>query len=135
MISILFAFQGFALLALRIGVGLIFLAHGWPKIKNLKQNAVNFSMMGFKPAYFWGTIIALLEVFGAAGLIAGLFTQPFALLLGVEMIVAMLWKIRKGQKLVGGYELDMLMVLASFALATSGAGFYSLENYWQLWLL
>jgi len=135
MVSTFFAFQEFALLALRIGVGLIFLAHGWPKIKNLKQNAVNFSMMGFKPAYFWGAIVALNEFIGSLAIIAGLFTQVAGLLLGVQMVVAMIWKIRKGQKLVGGYELDMLLALVGFALVTTGAGFYSLENYWQLWLL
>jgi uncharacterized membrane protein YphA (DoxX/SURF4 family) len=59
-------------------------------------------------------------------LIFGLWTQFFALLFAGEMLVAALWKAKKGQGLASGYELDLLLAIASLVLATSGNGIFSL---------
>ena len=108
------------MLALRVAVGVIFLAHGWPKLKNLKQTQQWFDSIGFKPGVFWGTFIALLETFGAGALILGFFVQPLSLLFAVQMLVATFWKIKKGQGLSGGYELDLSLLAAALVLATLG---------------
>jgi uncharacterized membrane protein YphA (DoxX/SURF4 family) len=47
MFPLYFLYDIWAILILRIVLGLIFIAHGWPKIKDLRQNAKNFSGMGF----------------------------------------------------------------------------------------
>lgn len=120
------------MLILRLVYGLIFLAHGWPKIKNLKNNGQNFEMMGFKPGIFWGTIVALVEVFGSLAVIVGLGTQIAGLLLAFNMLVASIWKIKRGQKLVGGFELDILLLATGLLLASFGGGAYALDNYWRL---
>ena len=106
-------------MALRVAVGVIFLAHGWPKLKNLKQTQGWFDSIGFKPGAFWGTLVALLETFGAAALALGFFVQPLAALFAILMLVAGLWKIKQGQKLSGGYELDLILLAACLLLATS----------------
>src|SRR3989338_6911501 len=85
MFQALLVFNDFGLLLLKIVLGLIFLVHGWPKIKNLKETHANFEMMGFKPGVFWGTIVAMVEFFGGLLLIAGLFTQLGAILIAVQM--------------------------------------------------
>src|SRR5689334_13203963 len=97
-------FSGWALLVMRVVVAVIFLAHGWPKIKNLKQNAVNFGMMGFKPGAFWGTVVAFTEILGGLSILLGAFSQFAALPLVIDMIVATSFKIRKGMKLINGFE-------------------------------
>ena len=51
------------------------------------------------------------------------------------MLVALVWKMRNGQSLVGGYELDLLLFLTALMLAANGGSPYSLDNYWGLWLL
>ncbi|MDP3901402.1 MAG: DoxX family protein [bacterium] len=132
MIQLLLIFSDRTIFILRIVLALIFLAHGWPKIKNLKANAQNFNMMGFKPGALWGTVVALVEFAGALLLLLGLFTPVVSLLLASEMAVAMIWKIIKGQKLVGGYELDLILLASVLLLATLSGGLYSLDSYWHL---
>lgn len=95
------------------------------------QNAKNFEGMGFRPGLFWGTIVALLEFFGGLALIAGLYTQVFALLLALEMIVAVSWRIKMKHKFVGGYELDIALILIGLILATMGGGNFALDNRLQ----
>ena len=132
MISLFAGYSWWALLGLRVFVGIIFFAHGTPKIKNLKQTAQNFEMMGFKPGNLWGPFIAILEFFGGILLILGWFTQLLALLFAVEMLVATFWKIKSGQKFIDGFELDFLLVLSCLILLTSGAGYYAFDNYWPI---
>ena len=132
MFQTLLVFNDFGLLLLRIVLGLIFLVHGWPKIKNLKETHANFEMMGFKPGAFWGTIVAMVEFFGGLLLIAGLFTQLAAILIAIQMLVATAWKMKRKQKLAGGYEFDLLLVASALVLATSGSGLVSLDTYLRL---
>lgn len=120
-------YQEWAVLGLRIMVAAIFLAHGVPKLKNLRQTAENFSAMGFYPGVFWGTVIAFLEVIGGSALLLGVFAQLFAALFAVEMLVAACWKMRRGQGFIGGYELDVLLAAASLMLATHASGVFSAE--------
>jgi len=70
-----------------------------------------------------------LEVFGAILLILGLFTRAAALLLAIEMGVA-IWKVHSaGSYLaVHNYEFPLAMLAGSFALATVGAGLLSLDH-------
>lgn len=132
MIILLSVFSEWALLILRLVYGLIFLSHGWPKIKNLKTNGQNFEMMGFKPGIFWGTIVALVEVFGSLAIIVGFGTQIAGLLLAFQMVVTTIWRMKRGQKLVGGYELDIILLAVGLLLATLGGGAYALDNYLTL---
>lgn len=129
MINTLLGYNWWALLVLRLAVGLIFIAHGWPKIKNLKSAAQNFEMMGFKPGSFWGTLAAVLEFFGGLLLIAGWFTQLIGLLLAIEMAITTIWKMKGGQKIIGGFELDLILLASALMLATSGGGYFALDNY------
>jgi len=128
MTSVLFSvFSDWSLFFLRMVLGFIFLWHGWPKIKNLKETQQNFGMMGFKPGILWGTVVAAVEFFGSLSLLSGLFTSAFALILAAQMLVATLWKLRRGQKFVSGYEFDLLLVVSLLAIATLGGGIYSLD--------
>mgnify|MGYP001607227807 FL=1 len=126
MIPVFLVYKDLALLLLRLVIAGIFLAHGWPKLKNLKTTMANFNIMGFKPGWLWGTYVALLETVGALMLILGVGTQIVALLLAGQMAVAAIWQKRQGKGLIGGYELDLLLVAASLALATSGGGMFAL---------
>ncbi len=116
-----------AVFILRIVLGLVFVAHGWPKIKNLRETQTNFGAMGFKPGVLWGTVVAVLEFFGGIAIILGLFTQAIALFIAFEMLIAFLWKLKKGQGLVGGYELDLILLASALTLAALGGGAYALD--------
>ena len=133
MLLLISSFSEWALLILRLVFGAIFLAHGWPKIKNLRANAQNFEMMGFKPGAFWGTIVAFAEFFGSLAIMVGLGTQVAGLVLAFNMLIAASWKITKNQKLVGGFELDITLLAVGLILATFGGGTYALDSFYPLY--
>ncbi len=127
MIQPLWVFSDWGLLALRVILGLILMVHGYPKLKGLKQTAEGFAGMGFKPGIFWATLIMLLEVFGGLLLILGFFVQIIAFFIALEFIVILL-KVKRKAGLVGGYELDLLILAAALAILTLGAGRFSLDS-------
>jgi putative oxidoreductase len=127
MFPILFLFDQYAFLLLRVAVGVIFLVHGIPKLKDLTKTAQGFEMMGFKPGRFWGTLVAILEVVGGLLLIAGLLVQPLGALFAFEMLVAIV-KVRRSAGFVGGWEFEGLLLVASLALLILGGGQLSLES-------
>ncbi|NJL94760.1 MAG: DoxX family protein [Anaerolineae bacterium] len=59
------------LLLVRVIFGIIYLYYGIPKLRDLAKNAQDFEQMGFKPGWFWGTPIALLETFGSLAVMLG----------------------------------------------------------------
>ena len=133
MIYTLFVFNSWTDFALRITLAVIFILHGLPKLKNLENTGKNFEVMGFRPGKFWGTLVALLESVGGALLLIGAGTQILGILFAIEMIVTTAWKIRRGEKLVGGYEFDLILLAASLIMVTSGGGVFGLDNYFRIW--
>jgi putative oxidoreductase len=118
------------LLVLRIALGIIFISHGYPKLAHLRGGT---QMQGFfvehgLPGYF-AYIAGVIETFGGGLLVLGLFTRAAALLLGIEMCVA-IWKVHSGHGYlaVHDYEFPLTLATACFALATVGAGLISLDQ-------
>ncbi len=120
--------QPLGLLVLRVSLGLIFFSHGYPKLAHSGAGMQSFFVQHGLPGYFV-YISGVLEVFGAILLALGLFTRAAALLLAIEMGVA-IWKVHStGSYLaVHNYEFPLAMLAASFALATVGAGSFSLDR-------
>jgi putative oxidoreductase len=72
-------------------------------------------------------VILLIEVVGGALLIAGVATRLVSLLLVANMAVAIaLVRLQAG--FIGGYEFELLLMTAAFALAVTGGGAYSVEK-------
>lgn len=121
-----YLYSDFALAFLRIVLGILLLAHGWPKLKALKTTAANFDGMGFKPGAFWGPLVAIAEFFGGLALVLGAETEFVAAAVAIEFLVITIWKITRRQPFVGGFELDILILAAAFLILTQGAGGFSL---------
>ena len=121
------ALQPFALLALRIALGIIFFTHGYPKLVHGAGMQGFFEQHGL-PGYFV-YVSGVLEVFGSVLLVLGLFARPTALLLAAEMGVA-IWKVHssKGYLAVHEYEFPLTLLTACFVLATVGAGKLSVDQ-------
>jgi putative oxidoreductase len=122
--------QSVGLFALRIALGVIFIYHGYPKLAHLRGGT---QMQGFfvehgLPGYF-AYIAGVIETFGGGLLLLGLFTRAAALLLGIEMCVA-IWRVHSahGYLAVHDYEFPLALATACFALATVGAGLISLDQ-------
>ncbi|HXW55464.1 MAG TPA: DoxX family protein [Candidatus Cybelea sp.] len=117
-----------ALLLLRGVVGMIFLYHGLPKLAHAQQWAQNFGHMGF-PGYF-AYIAGVLEVFGGAILILGMFTRIAGLLLAIEMAVAVVkvHGLLTHPSSVHSYEFPLVLCVASLVLAAVGPGAISVDQ-------
>jgi putative oxidoreductase len=120
--------QHLGLLVLRLSLGLIFFTHGYPKLAHSGAGMQGFFIQHDLPGYFV-FVSGVLEVFGGILLALGLFTRGAALLLAIEMGVA-IWKVHSsgGYLAVHNYEFPLAMLASSFALATVGAGLLSLDH-------
>jgi putative oxidoreductase len=115
------ALQPVGLLILRLALGIIFIWHGYPKLTHPNGMYSVFVQHGL-PGYFV-TVAGVLEVFGGGLIILGFLTRIAALLLAIEMAVA-IWKAHSvgGYLAVHNYEFPLVLAAACFALATVGAG-------------
>ena len=122
------ALQPLGLLILRLCLALIFFTHGYPKLAHGGASMQQFFVQHGLPGYFV-YVSGVLEVFGGVLLALGLFTRPAALLLAIEMGVA-IWKVHSsgGYLAVHNYEFPLALLAASFALATVGAGMLSVDH-------
>ncbi len=120
--------QPVGLLVLRLSLALIFFSHGYPELAHNAAGMQGFFVQHGLPGYFV-YVSGVMEVFGAILLVLGVFTRVAALLLAIEMGVA-IWKVHSagGYLAVHNYEFPLAMLAGSFALATVGAGLLSLDH-------
>ena len=131
-LSSLNRYRDFGLLILRVGLGIMFILHGWPKIKGGPEGWTQLgAAMGnlgvtFAPV-FWGFMAALTEFGGGILLVLGLATRPAALMMAFNMLVATMFHLNKGDGVMGAAHAieDGVAFLAIFFL---GAGRYSVDG-------
>jgi putative oxidoreductase len=116
-----------AAVPLRLAVGIILLVAGYQKLMAMDNTVAYFAKLGFPVPVVTGWFIALLECFGGAALILGLFVSYLGLIYTIEFIVAAFWV-----KLPGvGYaqsRLDIMILAAAAALYFLGAGPWSIDS-------
>jgi putative oxidoreductase len=114
--------QPLGLLLMRIALGVIFITHGYPKLLKPSRDMQHMFVQHGLPAQFV-YVAGVIEAFGGGLLVLGLFTRPAALLLAIEMGVA-IWRVHSsgGIMAVHLYEFPLALAVACFALATVGAG-------------
>lgn len=123
-------------LVLRLVLGVAFILHGYPKLTTMRLGfAAWLESLGIKPGMFWALVVGVVEFFGGITLVLGAFTQLAALLIAVDMLVAItrvkLGKVRFIELEKSGWELDLMYLAAAVALLFLGGGVYSLDESWQ----
>ena len=121
---------GLAPLALRLPVGIIFVAHGAQKLfgwfggYGLEGTGQWRGSIGLAPGYLMALLAGSAEFFGGLALVLGLLVRPAAAALAFAMLVAIFSvHIDKGLFMANnGYEFALVMFAASLSLLFSGAG-------------
>lgn len=117
------------LTVLRIGLGIVFLMHGWQKLFQMGIPGVSgfFDTVGIPAPMLVASAIIALELIGGAALLIGLFTRWVALAFAAEMLVAaLLVHLPGGFFAPDGIEMVLLPLAGSIALALAGPGAYAL---------
>ncbi|SDN43574.1 DoxX family protein [Allokutzneria albata] len=123
------ALRDVVLLIARIGIGIVFIAHGVSKFGNLDGTAAGFGKMGIPMPTLSAYFAATVETVGGAALIVGALLPVVAVLLTVVMIGAGVFVHFKNGFFAqtGGYEFVMTLALAALALGFGGGGRYSVD--------
>ncbi len=120
------------LLILRLVLGLTLAAHGLNKFfggGRIPGTARWFESIGMRPGRFHATVAASTEVTAGLGLAAGLLTPiPAAGFVSLMLVAAWTVHRRNGFFIVKeGWEYNLVLAAAAVAVATLGAGRYSLD--------
>jgi putative oxidoreductase len=114
---------------IRLVLGIAFVVHGYPKLfKNFAGFSGWLGSMGFRPGKFWASLVIIAEFFGGIALILGFFVQIAAVLIAIDMLVAM-WKAKWGKVGFadnGGWEIDLAYFIMAVSLILTGGGIYSI---------
>ena len=114
--------QPLALLVLRLVLGAIMIAHGYPKVFGGFHHHMEF--VGSLGLPRWMAYLSTgTEFFGGIGIVLGLFTRYCSLAFLIEMGVV-IWKVhfKNGMTGPGGYEFPMAVAAIAFALLCFGGG-------------
>ncbi|MGV8879362.1 MAG: DoxX family protein [Sphingobacteriaceae bacterium] len=130
--SNLFNYRNTGLLLLRIGLGVMFIFHGYPKLLGGPEKwamiggAAKHIGIDFMPV-FWGFMAAVAETFGGFLLIIGLAFRPICILLIANLIVAASMHLGQEQGLSGAsHAIELAIVFTGLLFV--GPGKYSMDK-------
>ncbi len=109
------------ILLLRIGLGVVFLVHGYMKLSNMEGTISFFGMLGFPAILAW--VVAIVETAGGVAMLLGLYTRYVGWAFAIIMAVAIA-QVKWSKGFAGGYEYEAMLLLASLAAAYIAPGKY-----------
>ncbi|MCE9782451.1 DoxX family protein [Shewanella algae] len=127
---------GFAPLALRLPIGITFMAHGAQKLfgwfggYGLEGTGQWMASIGLTPGYLMALMAGSSEFFGGLLLIIGLLIRPNSAVLAFTMLMAIVTvHLDNGLFMSNnGYEFGLALLAATVSLAISGAGKMSIDS-------
>jgi putative oxidoreductase len=126
-------YRNFGLLIIRVGLGVLFIYHGLPKLIGGPSrwehlgNAAGSVGIHFLPT-FWGLVCALTETIGGVLVIVGLAFRPVCILLVLNLIVAAVftYHVSGGSFLDTTHAIEDAVVFAGLVFV--GPGKYSVDK-------
>lgn len=121
----------------RLGVGIVFMAHGWQKIEaGVTATGRSFDALGVPLPTAAAVYSAFVELLGGAALIAGLGLPVTGALLFIDMAGAFIFVhadqglfMVDGKTVQNGYELVLALGVASLLFAAGGGGRLTLDQW------
>lgn len=128
--------ESYADLALRVPLGIIFMAHGAQKLfawfggYGLEGTGQWMASIGLEPGFLMALLAGSAEFFGGLFILLGLLTRPTALVLAFTMLVAIVAvHLPNGLFMSNnGYEFGLALLAGSVSLMISGAGRVSADE-------
>ena len=127
---------GIDTLPIRLGIGVIFIAHGAQKLfgwfggYGLEGTGGWMESIGLSPGVVMAGLAGGIELIGGLLLIIGLLVRPAAFALAITMLVA-IFTVHLNNGLFmnnNGYEFGLALLLINLALIFRGAGSHSIDN-------
>ncbi len=130
--SALSKYSNFGLLVMRLGLGVMMITHGYPKLtggpalwERVGGAMGNIGVHAYPT--FWGFMAAATEAVGGLLLLLGLAFRPACLLLCFTMVMAALSHFHRGQELSeASHAIELAFVF--FGLLFVGPGKYSVDK-------
>src|SRR5689334_19967325 len=125
-------FHDVGVLILRLVLGVTLAAHGYNKFfggGRIPGTARWFESIGMKPGKFHATVAATTEMTAGLGLAAG-FLTPIPAAGFVSLMLVAAWTVHRANGFFivkEGWEYNLVLAVAAVAIATTGAGKYSLD--------
>ena len=122
-----------ALAVLRVGIGIVFMMHGYQKLFIMGHAGVTgfFGSLGIPMPGASAWLVSCLEFGGGILLIVGAFVRPIALMLAFDMLVAILTLHIKNGFFMGekpGVEFVMTLMVGAIAIVIGGSGSFSVDD-------
>ena len=124
----------YILMFMRIGIGILTIGHGVPKImggiQHWRELGTTFMFplgIHFLPVT-WGFLGAATEFFGGIALVLGLATRIASFCLIIMMLIAFLWHFKKGDSF-NLYSFPLTLIVIYLGYLIIGSGKFSLDYY------
>ena len=118
-----------SLLIMRLMIGSFFIVHGYHKFRDTNDIAKWLEKYGYKPAMLWLSLIIIAELVGGIGLVLGIGTKLFALMMSVVMLQGIYHRKHiKELKFVDGWEVNYVTLASTITLVLLGSGSISLDS-------
>jgi putative oxidoreductase len=111
--------KDYSILVLRLGIGAVFIAHGYLKLTGLQQFAGFLEQTGTPFVGIMAPVVAAVEFLGGVAILLGTGTRIAALLLVAVMVVAML-TVTLAKGFAGGYDINLALLGGLFCLLFGG---------------
>ena len=131
-LSNLHQYKNTGLLIMRVGIGIMFVMHGYPKLASgsagWEDIGKSMSVIGinFMPV-FWGLAAACAEFFGGLLLVLGLAFRPACIFMAFTMLIAALVHYQEEHKIMAGSHAIELGIVF-LGLLFLGPGSYSFDK-------
>ncbi|NIT55773.1 MAG: DoxX family membrane protein, partial [Aliifodinibius sp.] len=119
-------YRNVGLLIIRVGLGIMFILHGYPKMFGGPDtwvevgSAMQFLGINFAPMFF-GFMAGVTEFFGGIFLVCGLFFTPSVIFLFIVMMVATIQHIGAGDSFVSySHSIEIAIVMAGLLFIGPG---------------
>lgn len=113
------------ILLIRLGVGIVFLVHGYQKLMALDGTIGFMGKLGVPSILVY--LVVAIEFLGGIAMILGLCSRLAGILIAAVMVGA-IYLVKFNAGFTGGYEFDLVLLLSALGITFLGSGKYSLEK-------